>query len=105
MSELAGEERELAIVGAYNEGTTLLKIEKQFDVSRATIYWVLEKHGVAPSRARKKDRLTIDGRQAAMLYELIEHQQRRIAHLETVLAKLDPTNGTDWKDDEHASQQ
>ena len=80
----AAAKQEQDILSGYEDATTLLSIEKSWDVPRATIYWVLEKHDVAPNRARRRDRLRGDDNQLALMYDLIGSQQNNISTSEAV---------------------
>ncbi len=85
--KLLDEDQEEGILADYDDGMTLLKIEQKWNVARATIYHVLEKHGKTPNRTRKKQLMALDGQQAALLYQLIEAQEQRIATTEALIAE------------------
>lgn len=69
------------VVAAYRNGDKIRDIETRFNMSRATVYWVLEQKGVAPDRAKRGYRLRGDDHELAALYELIEAQDDRIRSL------------------------
>lgn len=70
------------IVDAYQSGTKLSKIEAEYNVPRATIYWLLERRGIGSSRAKRNIRLQVDSVTASHLYDLISEQEQLIAQLE-----------------------
>jgi transposase len=108
MAEMAGmsaSDREQAMIAAYKAGEQVTSIQKRFDVPRSSLYHILKRAGVKPSRsARRVDAASGEAR-LAWLAELIQHQDRLIQEaaererklvrentaLKTKLAKL---NGT-----------
>lgn len=83
---LDDKERQL-IVESYQRGQKIHEIEERFNISRSTIYWVLEQAHVTPDRLKRGVRMAADGQQVAQLYALIEAQDKRIKELEAALAK------------------
>jgi hypothetical protein len=77
---------EQGIVGDYMSGMKIRDIEHKYTVTRATVYWVIEKHHAAPHRTKKASRLTGDSIALAHLYRTIEAQETYIAQLEELLA-------------------
>ncbi len=82
--QLVSEEVAAAIVAEYERGDKVLDIERRHNVPRSTMYWVLKKAGVSPSRA-KSTRLRGSAETLATLYEVIEKQAERIKELEAQL--------------------
>jgi hypothetical protein len=82
---LVSDEQTQGIVDAYQRGDKLLDIEREFGVPRATVYWVLERADVAPSRAKRGRRLVGDDQLLAQLYDVIDAQAARIRELEETL--------------------
>jgi transposase len=80
-------EVEAAIVAEYLGGAKLRDIEEKHGVARATVYWVLSRNDVAPSRAKPKSRLKGNDNELAALFKVIEAQDQRIQLLEALLAK------------------
>jgi hypothetical protein len=78
---LVTEEVEQGILRDYEHGTKLMDIEHRYGVARATVYWVLERNGVAPSRAKQNARMTGDEQQLRSLYELLQMQDATIVRL------------------------
>jgi transposase len=76
------------VIAAYRGGDKIQSIQDRFDVSRSTIYWILEKAGVSPDRVQRGRRLVGDDQQLAQLYELIESQDERIRSLEELVREL-----------------
>lgn len=79
---LIPEEKADAIIADYQSGKKLSKIETEYDVPRATIYWLLERRGIGSNRAKRNVRLQVDTVTAAHLYDLISEQEQLIAQLE-----------------------
>ena len=79
------------VVAAYIKGIKIREIEEQFDLQRGTIYWILEREGVTPTRARPAARMTGGDEQLAQLYAIITAQDQRIRELEELIeqARLD----------------
>lgn len=77
-----------AIIAAYQSGEKLSKIERDFDVARATIYWLLERRGITDQRVKRNVRLQVDSVTAAHLYDLISSQEEEIERLEVEVADL-----------------
>jgi hypothetical protein len=75
---LVTEEVEQGILDAYRRGDPLLAIERTYGVARATVYWLLHRNHVAPSRAKTNTRLKGDEAALAELYRLIEAQDETI---------------------------
>jgi hypothetical protein len=78
---LVTEAVEKGILDDYQRGTKLMDIEQRYGVARATVYWVLEKNGVAPSRAKQNARITGNDLQLRSLYELLTAQDATIIRL------------------------
>jgi transposase-like protein len=77
-----------AVVAAYQSGEKLAKIERDFDVARATIYWLLERRGITDERVKRNVRLQVDSVTAAHLYDLISSQEEEIERLEAEVEDL-----------------
>ena len=77
-----------AVVAAYQSGEKLAKIERDFAVARATIYWLLERRGITDQRVKRNVRLQVDSVTAAHLYDLIASQEAEIEQLESQVADL-----------------
>ena len=74
------------IVEDYRSGEKLRQITERYDITRSQLYYVLQKHGVAPSRTKPKSRLEDDDeRTIVRLYEIVEAQDQRIQQLENLL--------------------
>ena len=80
-SDTAGS-REQAIIAAYKAGKKWSELEAEFGVGRSTLSHVLRRSGTLPNRARRKLDQGSAEQALAGLYELIAHQDRRIAELE-----------------------
>lgn len=79
MADMTATEREAAMIARYREGAKVTDIEAEFGVGRSTLYHVLRRSGVTPSRSRRAvDAASGDARLAG-LAELIAHQDRLIA--------------------------
>lgn len=78
---------EVEIVAAYQRGDKLLDIENRFGVARSTIYWVLERNNVQPSRVKRAVRLSGDSATLSHLYAIIQRQDDHIRRLETLLTE------------------
>lgn len=76
------------IVSDYLAGRKLRQIEEDWNVPRATVYWVLQKEGVAPDRAQRNRRLIGDDKLLAQLYEVIEGQQQQVTQLRETLEEV-----------------
>lgn len=76
------------IVAAYERGDKIKDIQESLDVPRATIYYVLEKHGVTSNRIKRRSRLTGGDVELAQLYELIDSQNKVIEQQREVIAEL-----------------
>jgi transposase-like protein len=77
-----------AVVAAYQSGEKLSKIERDFEVARATIYWLLERRGITDQRVKRNVRLQVDSVTAAHLYDLISSQEEEIERLEAEVEDL-----------------
>jgi len=77
-----------AVVAAYQSGEKLSKIEHNFGVARATIYWLLERRGITDQRVKRNVRLQVDSVTAAHLYDLISSQEEEIERLEAEVDDL-----------------
>lgn len=72
----------------YKRGDRVNTIASDLGLPRSTLYWVLDKQGVTPSRVQKKTRLAADGETMEALYALILEQEEYIASLEEEVASL-----------------
>jgi len=89
MAEQTGaSDREAEIIAAYRRGDKVTQIEHDFGVGRSTLYHVLKRSGVKPSRTR--DQLDAGSRDSTLagLHELIRHQDRLIAEKDAEIARL-----------------
>jgi hypothetical protein len=82
--ELTAEQREQIVLDGYAAGKKLAEIEREAGVPRSTLYWILDRHGVSPKRAKRRTRIIDDGK-ASTLLELIRHQDALIAEAEEAL--------------------
>lgn len=80
--------QEDAIVGAYLAGMKIENMEHRFGVGRSTIYHVLRRSNVLPSRSRRRVEGASKDAAIAGLYELIKHQDRVIAERDAQLVEL-----------------
>jgi hypothetical protein len=73
-----------AIVDQYRKGVKLLDIEREFGITRAHVYYVLDRQGVAPNRLKSR---TLDEQEQLIkrLFEIIESQEAEIARLKALL--------------------
>lgn len=83
--KLTAAEREQVVIEGYQKGMKLTQIEQEAGISRATVYWILDKNGISPDRAHRRQRI-VDVATVATLYELIQHQDARIIDLEAEMA-------------------
>ena len=90
--DLSPTQREAAVVGAYQAGEKLDDIQHRFGLARSTLYWILHRHGVAPARAKRRSRI-VDDATVEQLYELIEHQDQRIAEALAAMEALERAVG------------
>ena len=83
MSEpkLLDDDKERAVVEAYQRGDKLRDICEALGVPRSTVYYLLEKHGVSASRVQRGRRLGGGDQELAQLYDLIDAQQNLIKQL------------------------
>ena len=79
--------REQGIVSEYLKGTKVTDIEARFGVGRSTIYHILQRQNVLPSRTRRVVLAQARDETLAGLYELIKFQDARILELEDQLAR------------------
>lgn len=81
-------EREVAIVAAYLAGKKITDIEHTYGVGRSTIFHYLRRADKVPNRSRRQ--LEGPSKDAALagLYELIGHQDKRIAEADDTIAGL-----------------
>lgn len=77
---LEDDELQRAVVEAYERGDKIRDIEERLGIARATVYWHLERGGVAPKRLQR-GRRGADDQHVAQLYLLIESQQQQISEL------------------------
>lgn len=87
-SELMDDDLRRQVVEAYQRGIKLEKIEREFGVARATIYWFLEQAGVSPQRMKRNVALAADKQTVADLYDVILEQETYVAALEAENAAL-----------------
>lgn len=87
---LMDDETRAAIVADYKRGRRVLDIEQEYGIPRATLYWVLDKEGVLPSRLNRGEKLRGNTEDLAGLYELIEQQEGLVANLVALLEELRP---------------
>jgi transposase len=85
-------EREQAMIEAYRAGKKVTAIEAEFKVGRSTLYHVLRRSGVVPSRTRSQvDAASGDARLAGIA-ELVAHQDGLIEELRAQVATLQREN-------------
>lgn len=70
------------VLKAYADGMKLSDIEKNFELPRATIYWLLDRDGKTSRRAKRNVHLKADEQTVAHLYDLILEQEQYISELE-----------------------
>lgn len=88
--ELLPDEVQEAIAADYLAGKKLRTIEQTYDITRSTVYWVLQRKGVAPQRTKPKSRLNLDADDPQLLrklYDVIDAQDQRIRELEAVVCE------------------
>lgn len=90
MSEprLLDDDREKAVIEAYQRGDKLRDICETLDVPRSTVYYILEKHGVSASRVQRGRRLGGGDQELAQLYDLIDAQQKVIEQLREEVQRI-----------------
>lgn len=88
MKEPLDEKVQKKIVAAYERGDKIKDIQESLNVPRATIYYVLEKHGVTSNRIKRRSRLTGGDVELAQLYELIDSQNKVIEQQKEVITEL-----------------
>lgn len=90
MSEprLLDDDREKAVIEAYQRGDKLRDICETLDVPRSTVYYILEKHGVSASRVQRGRRLGGGDQELAQLYDLIDAQQKVIEQLREEVRRI-----------------
>lgn len=89
MAEQKATNREREMIAAYRAGEKVTAIEARFGVGRSTLYHVLRRAGVTPSRSsRAVDAASGDARLAG-LAELIQHQDRIIDELQAANKRLE----------------
>lgn len=86
--KLLDDDREQAVVEAYQRGDKLRDICETLGVPRSTVYYILEKHGVSASRVQRGRRLGGGDQELAQLYDLIDAQQKVIEQLRKEIALL-----------------
>lgn len=79
--KLLDNDKERAVVEAYQRGDKLRDICETLGVPRSTVYYILEKHGVSASRVQRGRRLGGGDQELAQLYDLIDAQQKVIEQL------------------------
>jgi len=85
---LVSDETVRMVLERYNNGDKVVKIAEDAGIPRATLYWILEKNGVAPKRAHNRKRFATDGETVEALYALIVEQEEYIASLEEEVTSL-----------------
>jgi hypothetical protein len=85
---LVPEDTAAEAVARYLKGDRVNSIASDLGIPRSTLYWILEKNGVAPSRAQRKVRFSTDGETVEALYALILEQEEYISSLEEEVASL-----------------
>lgn len=85
---LVSDETVSQAISRYKRGDRVNTIAGDLGIPRSTLYWVLEKNGVVPSRIQKKKRLAADGETMEALYALIVEQEEYIASLEEEVTSL-----------------
>lgn len=90
MSEpkLLDDDREKAVIEAYQRGDKLRDICETLGVPRSTVYYILEKHGVSASRVQRGRRLGGGDQELAQLYDLIDAQQKVIEQLREEVQRI-----------------
>ena len=85
--KLVTDETRQAIVADYQAGKRVLDIEQEHNVSRPTLYRVLDQAGVLPERINRGEKLRGNTEDLRMLYELIQAQEEYVEKLEALLAE------------------
>lgn len=88
MKSTIPEKKQKQIVAAYQRGDKLRDISEAFGVPRATVYYLLEKHGATSDRIKRGNRLTGGDQELVQLYELIEAQQKVIEQQSAEIKRL-----------------
>lgn len=88
MKEPLDDKTQKKIVVAYERGDKIKDIQESVGVPRATIYYVLEKHGVTSNRIKRRARLTGGDIELAQLYELIDSQNKVIEQQRDLIADI-----------------
>lgn len=86
--KLLDDDKQQAIIDAYQRGDKLRDICDKLDVPRSTVYYVLEKHGVTADRVQRGRRLGGGDVELAQLYDLIDAQQKVIEQLREEVKRL-----------------
>lgn len=84
---LVSDETIAEVLTRYNNGDRVVKIAEDVGIPRSTLYWILEKNGVAPKRAQRR-RFAADGETMEALYALILEQEEYISSLEEEVTSL-----------------
>ena len=85
---LVSDETIKEVLDRYNRGDRIVQIAEDVGIPRSTLYWILEKNGVAPKRAQNRRRFAADGETMEALYSLILEQEEYIASLEEEVISL-----------------
>lgn len=85
-NRIISDEKAADVVKAYTDGEKVSAIAERLGMAVSTVYWVLEREGVAPSRAKRKARYATED--AEPLYTAIAEQEELIAALEAEVIEL-----------------
>lgn len=83
---IISEETQAAVVQAYLDGEKVASIATRLGLPLSTVYWVMQKHGVAPSRAKRTRLATED---AGALLDALDERDIAIAEQEELIAALE----------------
>ena len=75
------------IINDYKKGRRVQDIEDENEITRATLYYILDQGGVLPDRANRGEKLRGNTEQLGALFELLEAQESYVAALEKLLAQ------------------
>jgi len=81
-------DREAAIIAAYRDGRKVTEIQETFQVGRTTLYHILKRNDVVPSRTRRQLDAASRDEALAGLHELIRHQDQLIAEQQATIKRL-----------------
>lgn len=81
-------EMEQAVCEAYAAGEKVSSISERLGVPHATVYWLLNRHGVTPSRQKRGVRLAASAEEVSGYLDTILEQEELIEALEAEIQDL-----------------